>query len=129
MNDHAPPPTTVDDYLAAQPPAVRARLATLRETIRRAAPDAGEKISYRMPHFMLDGPLIYYGAFRAHIGFYPPVRDPALQREAAPYANERGNLRFPHDQPLPLDLVARIVAARVQENRARAAARRAPARR
>jgi len=127
MKDAAPhpPPTTVDAYIAAQPPAVRARLEQLRATIRHAAPAAAEKLSYRMPHFALGGPLVYYGAFQSHIGFYPPVRDAALQREAAPYANERGNLRFPHDQPLPLDLVARIVAARVDENRARAAARNA----
>jgi uncharacterized protein YdhG (YjbR/CyaY superfamily) len=69
-----------------------------------------------MPTFKLNGPLVYFGAFKHHIGFYPPVRDEQLRREAAVYAGEKGNLKFPLNQPIPYALIKEIVKARVRAN-------------
>jgi uncharacterized protein YdhG (YjbR/CyaY superfamily) len=77
-----------------------------------------------MPAFQLDGALVYFAAFRNHVGFYPPVRGNArLERAVARYAGPKGNLRFPHADPLPLALIERIVRHRVEQNRARASVR------
>jgi len=112
----------IDAYIATFPPDVQAILEKIRSTVREAAPDAEEKISYRIPAFTLEGNLIYFAAFKRHIGVYPPVRGPeALVRAVAAYANEKGNLRFPLDEPMPYGLIGRIVKARVRENRTRAA--------
>ena len=97
----------------------------IRATIREAAPEAEERISYRMPSFSLEGPLVYFAAFKSHIGFYPPVGDPQVKAEAARYAGERGNLRFPLDEPIPYELVRKIVLARVRENRERVESKKA----
>lgn len=117
-------PTTFDEYIASFPPKVRAILRRVRRTILKAAPGATEKISYRMPSFVLNGVVAYIGGFKEHVGFYPPVRDARLKREAAPYAGEKGNLRFRYDEPIPYDLIGRIVASRVAEHQARATAKR-----
>jgi len=119
-------PTTIDEYIALYPPDVQAILQKVRATIRKAVPAAEEAISYRMPAFVLDGHLVYFGAFKTHIGLYPPVRDAILRRETAAYAGERGNLRFPLDKPIPYALIARIAKVRAQECRAKKAARRTP---
>ena len=117
-------PQTIDEYIAKASPEVREILETIRATIRRAAPDAQEILSYRMPAFTQNGILVYFAAFKAHIGLYPPVSgDPALERAIAPYAGEKGNLRFPLDQPIPYDLIERIVKLRVQQNLAKRAAK------
>ena len=97
-------------------PKVRAILKRIRLTILKSAPGAQEKISYRMPSFVLNGVLAYIGGFKEHVGFYPPVRDPKLRREAAPYTGEKGNLRFRYDEPIPYDLISRIVESRVAEH-------------
>ncbi|HEX3140242.1 MAG TPA: DUF1801 domain-containing protein [Rhizobacter sp.] len=107
---------SIDDYIAGFPPEIQAILQKIRATIRQAAPDAEETISYRMPAFRQQGMLVYFAAFKQHIGLYPPVRDEQLQREAAPYAGEKGNLRFPLDQRIPYGLIGRIVKARLREN-------------
>lgn len=112
-------PASIDDYIAAAVPEVQSILQKIRETIRKAAPAAVEKISYRMPTFALDGNLVHFAAFKQHIGFYPPVRDEKLRAEASAYAGEKGNLRFPLDQPIPYPLIGRLVKARVRENRER----------
>ena len=118
------PANDVDAYIAAFAPPVQGVLRKVRATIRKVAPDADEKISYRMPSFTLDGALVYYAAFKNHIGLYPPVRgDAKLMHDIAPYAGEKGNLRFPLDTPIPYALIARIVKARVRENRERTSAR------
>ncbi|MEC5399684.1 iron chaperone [Uliginosibacterium sp. H1] len=115
---------TPDAYIAACAPEVQGILQRIREIVRRLAPDAQEKISYRMPAFTLDGDLIYYAAFRKHIGIYPPVQgDAALRRDLAPYRNERGNLAFPLDAAIPYELIERVAAARLQEHRALLAAK------
>jgi uncharacterized protein YdhG (YjbR/CyaY superfamily) len=109
--------TTIDDYIDGFPPAVKARLRKLRSTIHRAAPTATEKIAYRMPTFYLDGNLVHFAAFAHHIGFYPTPSGIAAFRDAlAKYEHAKGSVQFPHDEPLPLRLVAQIVRFRVNEN-------------
>lgn len=85
-------------------------------TIKKAAPGAEEKISYQMLAFTLKGHLVYFGAFKKHIGFYPPVRDENLRRETSIYEGEKGNLRFPLAKPIPYTVISKIVKARVREN-------------
>lgn len=117
--------TPVDAYIAACPADVQPILRKIRALVRKEAPHAEEKISYRMPAFFLDGALIYYGAFTQHIGIFPPVKgDAQLKKDLAPYLGEKGNLRFPLDEKMPYPLIRRFVQARVKENRQRAASRR-----
>lgn len=124
MDTAAGPPENVDAYIAAFPPPVKAILERIRRTIRRAAPDAEEIISYRMPAFRLNGVLVYFAAFKNHIGLFPPVSgDAALERAIAPYAGEKGNLRFPLDRPIPYGLIQRIARLRVKQDRAKARSR------
>lgn len=120
-------PETIDEYIAGFPPEVQAILTKLRRTIKAAAPEAEERISYRIPAFMLDGPLVYFAAFKNHIGFYPPIHgDSAVVKAVEPFAGEKGNLRFPLDQPIPYPLITRIVKLRIRQNRETAAARKKP---
>jgi len=109
-------PKNIDDYIAAFSPRVRAILNKVRATVGKAAPGAEERISYGIPAFALHGNLVYFAAFKNHIGIYPPVRDQKLKKAVAIYAGERGNLRFPLDKPIPYALIGRIVKARVREN-------------
>jgi len=112
-------PKNFDEYVATQPRNVQAILKRIRATIRRAAPAAEEIISYRMPAFRQQGVLVYFAAFRRHVGMYPPVRgDARLQRALEPYSGEKGNLQFPLDQPMPYALIARIVKLRLQQDAA-----------
>jgi uncharacterized protein YdhG (YjbR/CyaY superfamily) len=114
-------PANIDEYIASFPPDVQTILQRIRLTINQAAPDAHETISYNMPAFTLQGTLVYFAAFKKHIGFYPPVRaDTKLAKAISPYAGEKGNLRFPLDQPVPYDLIAKIVKLRVKQNLSRA---------
>ena len=115
-------PQSIDQYVAACPPEARAILRKLRSTIKRAAPpEAEEIISYRMPAFKLHGILVYFAAFKNHIGIFPPIRgDATLEAAVAKYAGPKGNLKFPLDQPFPYALVARIVKFRVKRNLAKA---------
>ncbi len=113
--------TTIDEYIAGYPADVQAILQKIRATIHKAAPGAEEKISYQIPAFALHGNLVYFGAFKKHIGFYPPIRDEKLKHEAAIYAGDKGNLQFPLDQAIPYALIGRIVKARVKENLAKVA--------
>jgi uncharacterized protein YdhG (YjbR/CyaY superfamily) len=117
-------PETIDGYIAAFPPDIQARLKKIRLTVRKAAPQAKEKISYRMPAFFQGGVLIYYAAFKNHIGVFPPVRgDVQLIKQLAPYRGSKGNLKFPLDKPIPYGLITKIVKARLKENTRRAKAR------
>jgi uncharacterized protein YdhG (YjbR/CyaY superfamily) len=118
-------PKSIDEYIAAFSPEVQAILERIRSTIRNAAPDAQETISYRMPTFTLRGVLVHFAAFKKHIGLFPPVAgDAQIEKAIAPYAGEKGNLRFPLDQPIPYRLIERIVKLRVKQNLAKAAAKR-----
>ena len=111
------PPRNVDEYIGGFSPEVRSILEKIRATIREAAPDAEEIISYQIPAFTLKGNLVYFAAFKNHIGFYPPVKgDETLERKVARYAGEKGNLKFPLDQPIPYDLISKIVELRVMQN-------------
>ncbi|MGH8808069.1 MAG: iron chaperone [Noviherbaspirillum sp.] len=114
-------PATIDEYISAFSPDVQAVLQKVRQVVRSAAPDAQETISYQMPAFKLNGALVYFAAFKKHIGFYPPVRgDARLEKAVSPYAGEKGNLRFPLDQPIPFDLIERITKLRLKQNLAKA---------
>jgi len=116
--------TTIDAYIALFPEEVQEKLHQLRAVIRAAAPEAVEKISYRMPTFYLKGNLVHFAAFARHIGFYPvPSGIEAFKTELAAYKQGKGSVQFPLDEPLPLDLVRRIVEYRVSENLAAAAAK------
>ncbi len=107
-------PRTVDDYIASVAPDIQAVLQRIRQTIKAAAPDAEETISYRMPAFKLNGMLIYFAAFKKHIGLFPPVRgDDSLMQAVKPYAGPKGNLQFPFKKSIPYALIRRIVKARV----------------
>lgn len=110
-------PADIDEYIAAFDPEVRAILQRIRETVQRAAPDAHEAISYGIPAFKLKRVLVYFAAFKTHIGFYPPVRgDAKIEAAAARYAGEKGNLRFPLDEPIPYRLIERITKLRVRQD-------------
>jgi uncharacterized protein YdhG (YjbR/CyaY superfamily) len=114
-------PQTIDGYIAHCPPDVQAILHEIRRVINTAAPGARETISYRMPTFMLNGVLVYVAAFKHHIGLYPPVAgDARLVKALSPYRGEKGNLRFPLHQPIPYDLIERIVMLRMKRNLAKA---------
>ena len=113
-------PTDIDGYISQFPADVQAVLQEVREAIRRAAPGAEEAISYRMPAFRQHGILVYFAAWKNHIGLYPPISgDKALERAVARYAGPKGNLQFPLDEPMPFDLIERIVKLRVKQDAAK----------
>lgn len=113
-------PSTIDEYIAGFKPEIQAVLRKIRSTVRKAAPAAQAKISYRIPCFAQDGVLVFFAAFKNHIGLFPPVRgDAKLMRAVSRYAGPKGNLRFPLDESIPYALIARIVKARVKANRER----------
>ena len=115
-----PAPADIDEYIARCAPAVQAIMERIRSTIRKAAPKAKEKISYKMPAFALEGDLIYFAAFKKHIGIFPPVRgDAKLNKALARYRGEKGNLKFPLDEPIPFELISRVVTFRVKEQSAK----------
>jgi uncharacterized protein YdhG (YjbR/CyaY superfamily) len=116
-------PATIDDYIATFPPDIQAILQKIRAAIAKALPKAREKISYRIPAFVDEGDIIYFAAFKKHIGLYPPVRDPQLKKEVARWAGPKGNLQFPLTERIPYALIGRIAKVRARETAARAAAR------
>lgn len=121
MKSDQPTPRTIDEYIAGFSPDVQDVLQKIRLTIREAAPDAQETISYQMPTFTLKGNLVHFAAFKSHIGFYPvPTGIEAFRDELAVYKQGKGSVQFPLDQPIPYDLISKIVAFRVQENLAKA---------
>jgi len=108
---------TVDEYIKKFPKEVQTILERIRETVRKAAPKAMEKISYRMPAYFLNGNLVYFAAFRNHIGFYPGTSAIiSFKKHLAPYKWAKGSIQFPIVEPMPLDLIRRIVIYRVNEN-------------
>ncbi len=111
---------TVDEYIAGFPENVQALLEQVRQTIRAAAPDAVEAISYRIPTFKQDGRyLIYFAGYKTHIGLYPvAVDDTKLGVQLAPYATGKATLKFPLDQPIPFGLITKVVKAKLQQQRA-----------
>ncbi|HUI00879.1 MAG TPA: DUF1801 domain-containing protein [Nitrososphaerales archaeon] len=110
-------PADVDAYIAAFPKEVQTLLTQMRRTIRSAAPEAREAISYRIPTFKLNGNLVHFAAFKDHIGFFPTSSGvSAFRKDLTRYKTARGTIQFPLDQPLPLDLVKKITLFRVKEN-------------
>lgn len=109
--------TNIDDYISQFPDEMRVVLEKVRETIRNAAPDAKEVISYQMPAFKQHGILVYFAAWKQHIGLYPPISgDKTLEKAVAHYAGPKGNLQFPLDESMPLKLIERIVRLRVKQD-------------
>ena len=106
----------IDAYSKGFPVDVRVILQKIRATVSKAAPKAEARISYRIPAFFQDGVVIYFAAFKKHIGVFPPVRDEKLRAAVAKYAGPKGNLQFPLAEAMPYALIARIVKARVREN-------------
>lgn len=116
-------PKDTDAYIAAQPEDQRGLLEQLRQTIRKAAPGAEEVISYQMPAFRYHGMLVYFAAWKNHIGFYPAGAIKVFDKELSAYGVSKGTIRFPIDKPLPLGLISKIVKFRVKENEAKKKAR------
>ena len=109
--------TSIDEYIATFPEEVQIKLQEVRAAIKAAAPDAEEKISYKMPAFAQKGILVYFAAWKNHIGFYPiPSGTQAFKQELSAYESSKGAVKFPLDKPMPLDLISRIVKFRLAEN-------------
>jgi uncharacterized protein YdhG (YjbR/CyaY superfamily) len=115
---------SIDEYIATFPADKQALLEEVRATIRAAAPGAEERISYQMPAFAQNGNLVYFSALKNHIGFYPTGSGiAAFKDELSGYETSKGSVKFPIGEPLPLDLISRIVRYRVAQNTENAAAR------
>lgn len=116
--------TSIDDYIESFPGEIQAMLIEIRDTIKAAAPEAEEKISYAMPTFALKGNLVHFAAYKQHIGFYPaPSGLEAFKDELSGYKSSKGAVQFPLDKPMPLDLIRRMTEYRVAENLAQAKAK------
>jgi len=123
-NSEQTAPKSIDEYIAGFPHDVQEILEEMRMTIRRAAPDAEERISYQIPTFALKGNLVHFAAFKKHIGFYPSSSGiEKFKDELSAYAGSKGTVRFPFGEPIPFDLIGRIVEFRVGENLDRAEAK------
>ena len=117
MPQNTAAPATVDEYIAGFPEDVQRVLEDVRRAIRQAAPDAEERISYQMPTFTLKGNLVHFAAWKNHIDFYPtPSGMAQFEQELSGYHRAKGSVQFPLDEPIPLDLIQRIVRFRVSEN-------------
>jgi len=110
-------PKNIDEYISGFPDEIRLLLEEVRKTIRNAAPEATEAISYQMPTFRLNGNLVHFAAFKNHIGLYPaPTGIETFSKELSAYKGGKGSVQFPISEPLPMDLITRIVRFRVDEN-------------
>ena len=110
-------PTDIDTYISAFPEEIRKKLQQIRETIHAAAPDAAEAISYQIPTFKLHGNLVHFAAYQHHIGFYPSSSGIEKFKESLKeFHTSRGTVQFPHDKPIPFNLIEEIVRFRVKEN-------------
>ena len=113
---------SIDEYIAQFPEEIQKILQKIRSVIKEAAPDATEKISYQMPTFFLKGNLVHFAAYKNHIGFYPvPSGIEKFKEDLSQFKGAKGSVQFPIDEPMPLDLIRRIVLFRVEENLANAA--------
>lgn len=118
-------PRTIDQYIARCPDEVQVILEKIRAIVAAVAPDAQERISYRMPAFWQQGILIYFAAFKSHIGIYPPFSgDAELEGALARYRGPKGNLKFPLDEPIPYQLIRRLVKRKLEQNLAKTTRRR-----
>lgn len=113
---------SIDEYIATFPAEIQKILQEIRATIHAAAPEATEKISYQMPTFFLNGNLVHFAAFKHHIGFYPtPNGVEAFAADLSKFKGAKGSVQFPLDQPMPLDLITRVVKYRLAENMSKTA--------
>jgi uncharacterized protein YdhG (YjbR/CyaY superfamily) len=112
---------SIDEYIDTFPEDMQTILKQVRKTIKTAAPEAGERISYGIPTFTLNGKyLIYFAGWKHHISIYPiPIGDDAFNQEIAPYVSGKGTLKFPTDKPMPLKLITKIVKLKVAESLSR----------
>ena len=107
----------IDDYITGFPPEIQQIFQQIRMTIKKAAPDSEEVISYGMPAFKLNGNLVWVGVFSKHIGFYPKVTGTeALKKELLHFKGTKGSVHFPLDKPIPLDLITEMVRVRFSDN-------------
>ncbi|HAE39786.1 MAG TPA: hypothetical protein DCG57_14320 [Candidatus Riflebacteria bacterium] len=117
-------PKNIDEYIAGFSLNVQDILGQIRAAIREAAPDAEEAIKYQIPTFVLQENIVYFAAFKNHVGFYPtPSGIEEFQDELSSYESAKGSVRFPIDKPLPLELIRKIVMFRVKEVSAKVAAK------
>lgn len=117
MTTSRKPFKNIDEYIGSFPPTVQKILEELRRTIQEAAPTAEETISYGVPAFKLNGNLVYFAAFKNHVGFYPtPAAIVAFKKELSPYKQAKGTVQFPINQPIPFSLVRKIVKYQVKRN-------------
>ena len=118
MEKNKPHFHSIDEYIATFPADVQKIMKQLRRTIKAAAPNAEEKISYQMPTFTLNGKyLVYFAGFKNHIGFYAaPRRSSEFTEDISAYETGKGTLQFPYDKPIPFDLITKIVKFRAAEN-------------
>lgn len=124
MNSDKPGFATIDEYIASCDERVQPILEKMRATIKAAAPEAEEKISYQMPTFWQQGNLVHFAAWKDHIGFYPAASGiAAFQEELSKYSSAKGSVQFPIDKPLPVALIKKIVKFRVAENIEKAASK------
>jgi uncharacterized protein YdhG (YjbR/CyaY superfamily) len=108
---------TVDQYIAAFPADIKKRMQQLRKTIRAAAPKADEVISYQMPGYKYFGMLVYFAAYKNHIGFYPGAGGVLeFYKKLSSFKSAKGSVQFPHDRPIPYDVISKIVKFRVKQN-------------
>src|SRR5262245_24513550 len=117
-------PKNIDEYIAGFPDDIKDKLQKIRMTINKGAPQAEEKISNQIPAFALNGNLVWFAAFKKHIGFFPTSSGTReFQKELSIYKGSKGSVQFPLDKPIPFGLISRIVKFRLKENLARAAAK------
>jgi uncharacterized protein YdhG (YjbR/CyaY superfamily) len=110
-------PETVDQYIGAFPADVKKRMQQLRKTIKAAAPKADELISYQMPGYKYFGMLVYFAAYKNHIGFYPGAGGVLeFYKKLSSFKSAKGSVQFPHDRPIPYDMISKIVKFRVKQN-------------
>ncbi len=110
-------PNSVEEYMARYPKDVQDILKKIRQVIKEAAPEAEETISYGMPSYKLNGPLVYFAAFKNHIGFYAiPSGISAFENQLSPYKRGKGSVQFQIKEPIPYDLIREIVKFRAKEN-------------
>ncbi len=125
MNPHQIIPKNIDEYIAGFPSPIQEILESVRATIRNAAPESEEVISYRMPAFKQNGYVIFFAAHKKHLGMYgnTTVALEIFKEELATYVGPKGSLKFPYNKPMPLDIISNIVKLRVKENQERAEAK------
>jgi uncharacterized protein YdhG (YjbR/CyaY superfamily) len=124
MGPNRKPPKDIDEYISGFPMEVQEILEKIRTTIKKAAPDAEETISYKMPCFVLHGNLVHFAAYKDHIGLYPaPSGSAEFNKELSAYRVAKSTVRFPLDRPIPFGLISQIVKLRMKDNLQRAAKR------